>query len=66
MRDPARARLVVSCMGATGLQVRGRALRTLGDTLAPKADTPVSLELSWLVVSCSRAGGNASVGMHPE
>ncbi|KAI7840763.1 hypothetical protein COHA_005577 [Chlorella ohadii] len=30
-------------------QVRGRALRTLGDTLAPKADTPVPLELSWLV-----------------
>lgn len=40
-------------------QVRGRALRTLGDTLAPKADTPVALELSWLVVSvgrCSQPG----------
>lgn len=36
---------------AGGLQVRGRALRALGDTLAPKVDTPVALELSWLAVS---------------
>lgn len=35
------------------MQVRGRALRTLGDTLAPKADAPVALELHWLVVSPS-------------
>lgn len=33
------------------MQIRGRALRTLGDTLAPKADTPAAVELSWLVVS---------------
>lgn len=37
--------------------MRGRALRTLGDTLAPKADTPAVLELSWLVVSGD--GGSA-------
>lgn len=42
----------VACNRPVGLQVRGRALRTLGDTLAPKADTPVPLELTWLVVSC--------------
>ncbi|KAL4433632.1 hypothetical protein ABPG75_000073 [Micractinium tetrahymenae] len=30
-------------------QVRGRALRALADTVAPKADTPAAIELSWLV-----------------
>lgn len=32
-------------------QVRGRALHTLGVTLAPKPDVPATLELTWLVVS---------------
>lgn len=31
-------------------QVRARALRVLADTLAPKADMPIAVELSWLVV----------------
>lgn len=33
------------------MQIRGRALRMLGDTLAPKPDVPVALEITWLVVS---------------
>lgn len=52
-RAPAARLYHICCVQLAGsLQVRGRALRTLGDTLAPKADTPVPLELSWLVVSC--------------
>ena len=46
-----------ACAPAPPPQMRGRALRTLAETLPPKADTPAPLELQWLVVSAAQRGG---------
>lgn len=52
----------IYCHVPLPLQIRGRALRALADTLSPKADMPVPLEASWLMVSCQFTPAPCSAG----